>query len=106
MRAIIVLGAIWTITMLFGDAVWLAPLADDGTLSAVREASLMVLLVLVVDWLFLPGVDLWQVISRGVVSNKHIGETTLPAEVRAAVIRGWFTFIAALVIAIALIQYT
>ena len=108
MRAILVIGGLWLLTHLFGDAAWLAPLIEDGTVSAIREVSLMVLLVVLVDWVFLPDVDLCRLIRFGVVRDnggnwQHI---TLPPEVRAATIRGWFTFIAAVIIAVALVQYT
>ena len=107
MRAILVIGALWILTHMFGDAAWLAPLMEDGTISAIREASLMVLLVLLVDWAFLPDVDLGKLIRFGIVRDAHgQWEHTLPPEVRAATIRGWFTFIAAVVIAVALVQYT
>ena len=79
-------------------------LEDTGVLILLREVALLVLLVGLVDWLVLPDVKIRDLI---------LGEGDAPylypsmtSAVRAAAIRGWFTFIAALVIALALMQYT
>ena len=111
MRAVIILGGIWLLTHFFGDHVWLASMADSGALSAIHDVSLMVLLVALVDWVMLPDVTLVTLIRDGTVADgkNDAGAAihrTLPDDVRAATIRGWFTFIAAVVIAVALVQYT
>ena len=79
-------------------------LEDTGVLILLREVALLVLLVGLVDWLVLPAVNI-----RDLILGEGDDPPTYPSmdpAVRAASIRGWFTFIAALVIALALMQYT
>ena len=113
MRALIVLSCIWLLTVLAsGSSGILSPLQDHGFIDVVQEACMLVLLVLLVDWLFMPGVDLNRVIRSGRVRwpgrlfKREGDEVTLSEGLRIAIVRGWFTFLAALVIAFALIQYT
>ena len=77
-------------------------LEDTGVLILLREVALLVLLVGLVDWLVLPDVKIRDLIMGEL---EGVYPAMNPA-VRAAAIRGWFTFIAALVIALALMQYT
>ena len=106
MRAVLILGGIWLLTHFLGDHAWLASFSDSGALSAIHDVALMALLVGVIDWVCLPQVDLYTLIARGTVNDANGDLVTLEPSVRSATIRGWFTFIAAVVIAVALIQYT
>ena len=106
MRAFAVTAGIFVFTHAIDFLGWhdqvevLFHLDDTGTLPAIREVMLLLLLVQLADWVFLPKVSLKALILG---TDDMVA---MPKEVRAATIRGWFTFVAAVCIAVALISYT
>ena len=103
-RAVLVFGALLVVSAtldaldMYGNVV-MFHLEDWGILALLREAALMALLLALFDWLVLPDYSLRDVLSGDALEDA-------PGAVRAAFVRGWLTFMAAVVIAVALISYT
>ena len=120
MRAILVLAAIWTLSVLIGNFAdandvgvwgWLHKhFVGNGHVELLKETSWVVTLLMLVNWAFIPGLDIWRLIRDGTVAGSKTPEGVATAKVlepivRASVILGWFIFIGLLGYGLCMLAY-
>ena len=98
-RAAIVFAGVWTLTFFFGDAPWLAAVADTGTIETLNETAQLALAVLVFNWLFYPDIDFLRLLRDGTIRQDGEWVKAQPwAVLGYSIVLGFFTFAMGLVI--------
>ena len=115
-RPVALFAGVWALLHFAGDHPWLVgsgtalvpergSLADKGTVDLIREATEIMLVLIAVNWAFMPWLDIQAVIEDGRLTRRS-HRYKVEGTVRAAVIVGWFIFIGLLAYGLSMIQYT
>ena len=101
-RAAIVFAGVWTLTFFFGDAPWLAAVADTGTIETLNETAQLALAVLVFNWLFYPSIDYLRLLRDGTIS----GDDGVPVNAQPGAVQGYSFALGMFTMAMGLVIYT